>query len=835
MNVHGGLMGSGSWTSRWKSALTLALVSLITIAAGKQPVEPHPRLNSQDVKAVATIASYIEQSRVGADTILEGVGFKPPPPTPSVWASFSEMRKIEFAYLAALDVNRVEAEKMLATMSETLARSHESVRSEVALKEHLGRPDITENTRVTFSKKASIPEVNLDPSVKRAIHAISGYADGGALGGVQGVLRDYYGLSFEQVDDILRRPGTASKWLEQGLSLVPESKRTAAIQSVTTDLARRFESVHYAPDLHPYMDGPTPNAPPDTDPRPPQGADGPSKKPQGPGGDGPSPRTGPASGPGPQHPPAPSVSGGGNAGSVVPRATGTPHIRPVLPRTTGHTVRYDKFVQKSYPKSVSRDFRTVSRMRGGLGGVIFGNTVTAACGTPCPTLIRWIPGRDDPDLGSLLVHIPGEETLTLPYVRAEDARVAAAIVFGDKERAISPHIKGTAIGLVGILAKAMYAECDEHGGQPRGTIFQVLVTPAAVDTDLGWTFAMCDALPTARVAMKAMASAAGFDEEAMKPLNTFLSSPGGTWKFVDAPTKIVRLGRRLDVERDDANGSPTILLDMNSFDIWTEKDEPRLNKDFAEAAPLLVRASRDFQRLNDFARVMAVVRWTQAQGAEWSGALPPLADVPTPELILSTQDGVGAWLGGNPDLDRAKCIETRMAAIRAEAEDVAALNDLYAPRRSQARAAYGRLMTVGHELHQHMRVLNEFATNDTEVNSRGLTLLESLDECDEFFATFDLSAVSSVPAPEILLNGRLASIPEVVVACKGANASMRSIVLEMHTIRDKCLRPSCAIEEFRKTRTISDDSSSLIDEWELLQERWLRLDHDGTRWGADAF
>jgi hypothetical protein len=286
----------------------------------------------------------------------------------------------------------------------------------------------------------------------------------------------------------------------------------------------------------------------------------------------------------------------------------------------------------------------------GFGGVVFGSPVSDD-NLPALKSLRWQHNSKTPGWGTLHCTFGDGVDRVMGPVSLDDAWAAWKIVFSPVPQA-SAWEPGHGIGLVGIDNQVGYFDCGPHGLIHEGRRWRVVMHPAIAELNLGWSVLMCDALPLEELQPGLLQSVrAGGDAKLGEKIRQQWSKSMATWKFVDVPT-VIRLdplqGSRVYVEpRLNSHSVPVVSHGTDAFFTMQAFDEagnvlPKFAEQFYPLVPALVRASRDYQRLNDFAQVLSIYRWAKSRGASCD----PLNDAPprvdTPASIVTTAGGVAS-------------------------------------------------------------------------------------------------------------------------------------------------------------------------------------------------
>ncbi|GEM_PF-4816759 len=303
--------------------------------------------------------------------------------------------------------------------------------------------------------------------------------------------------------------------------------------------------------------------------------------------------------------------------------------------------KFDNFVKKNYPTTQVKFSRSI-RMRGGFGGVIFGNTVTDNSKLPNIKTVRYIPSdtnSDDIQRGTLeFIFENGKEYLETD-IYAEDVVAAHNITTN-----INYDIDD-AIGMVGIYNPLRYPD-----GYRR---WEAIVHPEILNFELGWTALLTDAYPIAYNLL--LDKIINDTTNASQSLREWNYDSPETWKIMDVPMEISNNNNELILRRNDIPDSLSIseiYLTMHGFGGSDETGKE--SKLFYQAMPALVDVTYAYYRMNEFARVMALFRWTTIKGGKLINIPQNVNYIKDPESIfvksddikyLTPQDEYNAFMG----------------------------------------------------------------------------------------------------------------------------------------------------------------------------------------------
>lgn len=607
------------------------------------------------LKQIEVIADYTTGRVSDLDVILQQRGFVYPG-AEDEWAQLPPMRKIAYAFRSAEAGERGGGPRLLAIMAQDLAQVYDGVSLEPTLTEELARGD-AKATSLKYQPVTRLPSeaAELPADIVQKLAVLADYAERGPAGALNEILIRDFGLSEVDAWEIqLTRP-TKEKALKAGCVKAGVSSCNRAMQSLTRRLSRVYSGMWYERLLSPFLDdgGPDTRGPP---------GDGPGHRPK------PGPRF-PGSGDGPRAPdpfsssaftPSPTdmpPSPGGVAANVPRPPTPSPPSRPAVTaaKTAARVSNYTRFHRRSYSTPAVRRFGRMARGRRGFGGVVFGNDVARAPGMSRIRTVVFEPWPDS-EFGWVRVELADGDQALLGPISAEHAAAAQSMVSGRIDD-MAPWTPGDGIGLVGIENQGLVASCDAGTRTVRqGAEFSVVLHPALIDRQLGWSALVVDAQPIAPEPL--IEGAADLTSE----LRHLFDSIGhdrsvGTWKVVDVATRLEVSDGRLVLTRSDGSFptglSATGFLEMrpvtSSGDVTRpvveydpSEDEDGYDQTFAEnfyrLLPALTGSSFDYDNLNRYAAVFSVVRHAASDGATLDLGSTPTT-VPTPDRVVVYTDG----------------------------------------------------------------------------------------------------------------------------------------------------------------------------------------------------
>ncbi len=186
------------------------LIAIAPLLAARQIEEP---ADQAAVRAMALYLTGVDDT----DRLLADVGYTCCPPMDrALWDEFSPTKKIAAAYRSAERAERGAGSRLLALLARSLALQYGAVRWEQTLSAYL--LDTGPLREVSFVAPSAIsePPIGIPVPIRNQILAIARYASGGAFGGVGVVLQQYFNLTPQQSFEILESSGSIVDALESG-------------------------------------------------------------------------------------------------------------------------------------------------------------------------------------------------------------------------------------------------------------------------------------------------------------------------------------------------------------------------------------------------------------------------------------------------------------------------------------------------------------------------------------------------------------------------------------------------------------------------------------------
>jgi len=573
--------------------------------------------------------------------------------------------QIEYGYEAAERAKPGSGKEFVVAFAQLVAARNAAALSDPALKEilNLPAPDI----QLQFARGPPPGKPTMPLELRQQVITLSDYCAASPLGSIHSVFVNHLGLEGSRAYDILSSSSNQQEAFVAAFESLPDPE---ICRAKVDELARAIHKRNFAIGLEPVFAAIFKKGGPGSDDggwgATPRGTDG------GPGGGG--------GGAGEGIRPTGGGSGGGSFPTVSDPITRQASIE-----------RYSEFVHRNYDSGngraeagggvttggggggigggggggshINRSFRSMSRSAKGFGGIVFGNKVSSASGTPHPTSVQYQRGASI--VGKLIVHFADGHPAQLEGVTLENVLAAYEMVY-DPPPGIDPVVSDQGTGMVGIDENTA-GLASQSSDFAVAAMFKVLLHPSLVNKALGWAFVRVDAMPIERGLLRKSIPAAADAPvtAAVEQLWDTLSHPDsiGTWKIVDVPIQISILTnlqpamvvplRAVDESLNYPIGlRKSAFVEMNHFlldkqdaaipDAMKTEVDATLADSFYRLLPGLVQISPDYAEVNNFARILAVVRWAKESGASFdTSSLPGVpAPVNTPPVISVSRFGI---------------------------------------------------------------------------------------------------------------------------------------------------------------------------------------------------
>ena len=545
----------------------------------------------QTEQVFKSIAKYTSGISDKTTQFLKKQGYNPPAYLKKEFNQYPAIRKIEMAYEAAENKKKGKGGKrFLAMLSKDLAQRYEGANHEEALKGPINEK--VKSKKIKFKHPKSYGKISLPKQVKSQIFSISKYTERGALGGTRGVLKHKFGLLDNEVYDILRSSKSSNEALERGLSKskTPPSHRDR-IRNVSRELQKNYEGARYDKNLNKAAQT---NEKRNSKNNKNQTA---RKK---------------------------KISESFSKDSKKSlNKSNTPKAK----------TKYNKFVQKNYNTPSARKFSSMRIKSKGFGGIIFGSPIIDNTNLPNIKHIKFIPNdrknADSLEVGVLEFIFEDGTELIESSVILEDIIAANEIIFGK----YVDFTEGDGIGLAGIYDKIFYLDDMIR--------WEAIIHPSIQNQELAWSCLLSDVLPIAREdVLLNLKNNISYKDSIL--LNEWFKGLPGTWKITDVPLEITHKDGRLFYNRMDINLNEIVqdaFLKMEGFyNIWDEDEEVEEDDEFYNLVPVLTYNIEEYNRLNEFAKVLSLFRWAKSKGGSLITKYNNKNSIPSPEVIFITSN-----------------------------------------------------------------------------------------------------------------------------------------------------------------------------------------------------
>jgi hypothetical protein len=605
----------------FSTAYKTSLVVIVLLVSGVLAQKLTSSISEPEGKALIGLSRILAAAPASTSAnVLRDVGYNPTNVPPG-WANYPMVRKIETVYLAAEQARPKQGSYALALMARSLAQQYNSVNYDPILKAYLDLsvpPEALTFVSLTQYEKP-------DPTIQRAILAISRYAERGRLGGPAGILQFHFNLPPEAAYDILRSSASNEEAISRGLARISPERRQAYLERLISRLDDSFpDTAPFERDLDPFRphkrghtSGPIitdeHTSPPD------------NSRPSGSGGGG--------------------VGGGGSGTSVStdkPRSIepggGSETRVGTEPASTSEFIRHP---QETYETRVPEwygsapvAFEEMVVVEGGAGGVVFGNAFKSLIQKQ-PVGMEYLPLSDSG--GQLIIHFSDNSEASYGPVDTGDVYAAYHIVFGDG-KAMPEFHEGQGVPLLGIENRRTHYDLVDDSIDREGVIFSVVAHPALSHVALGRSVLMCDVLPIGRTRLQELIRQV--DETKVPEINKAMPADVGDWKITDASISLTIDQDQILIKNPGRKSSHGTFLTSREYRSGESKFAPDLISAYEAFVPTLIEASPDYKRLNEFVPVFDLFRWVHARHVSVSNM--PNLSASAPQTIpdwVATADG----------------------------------------------------------------------------------------------------------------------------------------------------------------------------------------------------
>lgn len=542
--------------------------------------------------AIEVIARYFRAS--GADSVdhrLKETGFATNV-AKARWQQLPALTKIETAWRAAEAARPGGGQELLALLSRNLARTYDGVALEPSLKGYLDQT-APKTIKFAFGKASTSSPTS---EARQAIRTIASYVGGGAFGSEHEVMIRYLGLSPDEAHDVLRSSESTSEAIEQAWSRLSPAKQQAAMAQMTQDLRAAYSGAQYEPALkagaapNPVL-GPMDSGLPTTSPNGPSPAERFSQQASG--------------------------DAKSDAGGVV------------FDGAVAADVTLGRIAKLSFNEQQQQIMATLSTGREAAYGPVEAELFHVA--------VQVLTGSE------------------FAATRSDDQSAAGSTPAARTQRAPTKQFI-----FLGLSAPVTRTECalKSRGFRTDAVLYKVLARPAVAASALGWAMMRADAYPAHAESLAHQVSQVRGIVAANR-IRALLDCPLATsWTLTDVPTSVsVKDGRLLVRRSGTSQGLPEGLRSSAFLSIKVDKKTDslcRLSDWFTLEVPFLMSISEDFQRLNRFAAVFAIVKLAAEQKATVAGLTHEPATHPLPSAIRVFDAGVEAIQDYDVALERKR-------------------------------------------------------------------------------------------------------------------------------------------------------------------------------------
>ncbi|MBO9203056.1 MULTISPECIES: hypothetical protein [Niastella] len=230
----------------------IATIVLLVILLWPLSLYAQPR---EIIDALTSISKVTSGRKADNTTmLLREANFEIPEFLKQHWDKFSAYRKLETAFWVAEQAGPGNGQKLIAFLFKRLGREFESVSADASATEFLRLPD----EMPMFASPATIHlPATVSTDISKSIITITKYTDAKALGGTHGILKYYFDLPDEVVVKLLRESATDFDALIRGIELasIPPEKKERLVK-ILTDLRENYLTANMDQEIVKILDMP---------------------------------------------------------------------------------------------------------------------------------------------------------------------------------------------------------------------------------------------------------------------------------------------------------------------------------------------------------------------------------------------------------------------------------------------------------------------------------------------------------------------------------------------------------------------------------------------------
>ncbi len=471
------------------------------------------------------------------------------------WNGYPVINKLRIAYIAAEEANAGDGEKVLSRIAKEVYKKYDGAKDDLEVRK---LNDIEAKDQFDFLHPTNLDEIKLDPEIRKGIESISKYTEKGALGGTRRILLDFYGLSKDEAFDILSRSRSSKEALEVGITKakIPPKQKVRMAEIVET-ITKKYDSARHDVAFEKFLKAPPPYRYVDE----------------------------------------------------VAKKKKLDINQHYVSKTKALEI-YKRYLIKEYPDPESRKYQQSIKRKKGFGGIIFGSSVEVSPDLGSIKRVNWIPyyeeGSDSiTKTGMLEVTFEDGSQQIVPLLFEEDVFLANQILNNSE----IPYKSEDGIGLVGIE----YIDLEPQKIQ-RG---KPILHPDIFGHELGWACVITDFIPGADLDIINSLKEGGCTKKELVLAKKWLSNVETSWKITDVPMIISNNGEVIEVKSNYKDNLDKAFLRMFSF--HNLADTAAEEKEFRQLLPPLTNSINEYERLNQFAKVLGLFRWFNEQNVQLIG------------------------------------------------------------------------------------------------------------------------------------------------------------------------------------------------------------------------
>ena len=214
------------------------------------------------------------------------------------------------------------------------------------------------------------------------------------------------------------------------------------------------------------------------------------------------------------------------------------------------------------------------------------------------------------------------------------------LVLRPRRMNITEFHEGQGVPLLGIENRRTHYDLVDDSIDDEGVMFSVVAHPALSHVTLGRSVLMCDVLPIGRTPLEELIRQV--DESKVYQIYKAMPPDVVDWKITDASTSLSIDEDQIVVKNTAHKSSQGTFLTSREYRRGQAKFAPELMSYYEAFVSVLIEASPDYKRLNDFVPIFDLFRWVHAHHVAVSNMpnLPASAPQTIPDWVVSADRGI---------------------------------------------------------------------------------------------------------------------------------------------------------------------------------------------------